>query len=363
MTPIASSALLSLSAVLLLSGLAKLMAPSSSRTIATTVDLPRPLQAPWVQNALPWFEIVLAVALALTSGPALVVSTAMAVCLFGFFTVMVHRGTRAPDPASCGCFGAFSRAAVSPRTVVRNLVFTLTALLALTLSLAGFEGPVLRLPVWGVVAGAIPALLVLVTLWSERSANPAGDSRDLAGVPPLPGAMRGDDAAASSGTAPAARGTGDHTPSPRTNGGHPGPQDEDDYERLTIPYAALTDTTGGTVTLRGLASTEARALFMVSTTCGSCTPVIERLAEIGGQIGPVRMHVVLAQDEEQEALPVELRESALTDARGEMPTLFQQYGNPWAVVLGADGLLAGGPVSGSGAVLEMLEELAERFAQ
>ena len=42
--------------------------------------------------------------------------------------------------------------------------------------------------------------------------------------------------------------------------------------------------------------------------------------------------------------------------------MFEHPGTPWVVVLGADGLLAGGPVAGTDAVLELLAELEERFA-
>lgn len=83
--------------------------------------------------------------------------------------------------------------------MVRNAAFTLTAALALALSAVAFHGPVLRLPWWGVTALAIPALLVLLTLWSERPAHGrAYDPYDVARVPPLPRTLREDgDAAAS----------------------------------------------------------------------------------------------------------------------------------------------------------------------
>ena len=166
MPAIATSALVSLAAVLLLSGAAKLLAPSTGRTILDTVPLPGALRAPWVQRALPWCEVLLAAALCVSAGPLLTVAAGLATVLFAAFAVVVHRGTRAPDPASCGCFGELSRAAVSRRTVVRNAAFTLTAALALVLTLTGFHGPALELPWWGAVAAGIPLALVLLTLWS-----------------------------------------------------------------------------------------------------------------------------------------------------------------------------------------------------
>ena len=47
--------------------------------------------------------------------------------------------------------------------------------------------------------------------------------------------------------------------------------------------------------------------------------------------------------------------------RGGFDVVFDGPGTPWAVVLGADGLLAGGPVEGVGPVTALLDELQERF--
>ncbi|RLZ03833.1 hypothetical protein CWC38_03740, partial [Kocuria tytonicola] len=131
--------------------------------------------------------------------------------------------------------------------------------------------------------------------------------------------------------------------------------------RLPIPWAVLRDASGATVTLRGLAATHARALVGVSSTCGWCAPVVERIVALSGSTGPVALHAVVPEPDELERIPGALREAALVDAHRDLVTVFERPGTPWAVVLGADGLLAGGPVSGSGPVIELLDELAERF--
>ena len=367
MPVIALSALVSLATVLLLSGAAKLAVPDTGRTILTTAPLPRALRAPWLQRALPWGEILLAACLLLGSGPFLLLSTFAATALFTVFTVVVLQGTRAPDPASCGCFGGLSRAPVSRRTVVRNAAFTLTAALALVLSAVVFHGPVLHLPWWGVTGLAIPVLLVLLILWSEQPARGgAGDPSDVARVPPLPRTLREDgDAAASPPVSPGTTAADAvATEGPATEPGGPQQADDEpqDYERLPIPYAGLTTADGQVVTLRGLSATRARALVTVSLTCGWCAPMIQRLTELGSHTGPVALHAVVAHEDEREQLPEALRGAALVDADQAAAIVFDRPGNPWAVVLGADGLLAGGPVAGSGAVLELLDELAERFA-
>ena len=73
------------------------------------------------------------------------------------------------------------------------------------------------------------------------------------------------------------------------------------------------------------------------------------------------LHAVVSGPDELERIPGVLREAALVDVHRDLVTVFERPGTPWAVVLGVDGLLAGGPVAGAGPVLELLEELAERF--
>lgn len=360
------STLASLAAVLLLSGITKLAAPASGRSLLGTAAVPAVLSAPWLTAVLPWAETALAAALLLTSGPWLSAAAAAAALLFAGFTVVVLRGTRAPDPASCGCFGVLSTAPVSWRTVVRNAAFTLTAVLALVLSLTGFHGPVLALPASVLAAAAVPVVLALVTLWSEGAGRSPAGAHDVARVPPLPAHLRGGGAAASSSPGAAEPGSAERG-SRAAPGSHPSPEsteertEELDYERLPIPWAGLQDAVGNAVTLRGLAATRARALVAVSSTCGWCAPVLDRLTALGDGAGPVALHAVVSQRQELERIPEVLRETALLDAHGDLSAVFEHPGTPWAVVLGADGLLAGGPAAGAGPVLELLEELAERF--
>ncbi len=406
---VSSSSLGSLALVLLISGVAKLVSPGTGPSPFTS--MPAPFAARWLQSALPWLELVVAIALVLASGVVLWAAASAAVALFAVFTAAVFRGARQPDPASCGCFGSLSRAPMSRRTVVRNLAFTLVAVLALLLvTVGGYDGPVLDLPWFVVVAVAVPAFLALVALWSERPDAPrTADPHSLAGIPPLAGSEY-DDAAASPApvlTASAAlhsatvtREAGEHpaaalsapgaasragvAPVPgvtiadravpgkgaapgavgttRPTSAPPAPKESDEYVRLPIPYAGLRDATGAAVTLRGLAGTSARALVHVSPGCGACTPVLDHLNGMPGHLGPVAVHAVVATVEDQSLLPSALRAACLMDTDDAVSAVFEYPGDPWVVVLGADGLLAGGPVAGTDAVLELLTELEERFA-
>ena len=293
MLALSVSTLASLAAVLLLSGVTKLASPTTGHTLLGTAAVPAALSAPWLAAVLPWAETALAAALLLTSGPWLSGAAAAAALLFAGFTLVVLRGTRAPDPASCGCFGALSTAPVSWRTVVRNAAFTVVAVLALVVSLAGFRGPVLDLPGSMIAAAAVPLVLVLVTVWSEGAGRSPGAAHDVARVPPLPAHLRGADAAAASSPRTAEPGAGadpGSSPRPETAGEQTA---ELDYERLPIPWAGLQDTDRAAVTLRGLAATRARALVAVSSTCGWCAPVLDRLAALGDGTGPVALHAFL----------------------------------------------------------------------
>ena len=217
----------------MVSGVGKLLSPGSGRRLLKHTA---PFATRWVAGPLPWVELALAGCLVLTSGPLLTGVSAAVMTLFAAFTALVARGTRAPDPASCGCFGALSTAPVSWRTVVRNALFALVAALALGLCLTGFHGPVLDLPGSVLAAAAVPVALVLVSVWSEGAGRSPGGPRDVARVPPLPAHLRDDAAASSSpGSAPSAQSTapGSYPPADAAAA------QELDYERLPIPWAGL----------------------------------------------------------------------------------------------------------------------------
>ncbi|CAL8897040.1 hypothetical protein KVA01_18440 [Kocuria varians] len=364
MAAIPLSLLASLAAILLVSGTTKLVAPDAGLRLVERLPLPAVLRGRTVRSALPWCEILVGLALVLTSGVLLWLACLVALALFAVFTAVVVRESRRADPASCGCFGELSRAPVSTRTVVRNTVFTMVAAVALlVVTVLQPREPVVPLPADVRAALVLPVLLLLVCLWAERPGTSRVDaSRDMSGVPPLPPATRHDDAAASSSrTAPTSTETG------RGHGGYGGAvadlpdEDPEDYARLPIPFTGLLDGHGEPVTLRALASTQARALFFVSPTCGSCAAVLDRMAAVGTQTGPVALHPVVTHDDAVAQIPEDLRPACLVDRDGATSSMFDQHGTPWVVVLGADGLLAGGPVSGSEAVLELLDELQDRF--
>lgn len=355
---IVASVLWSLALLLIASGVAKLLTSKTDESALNVMALPAMVNTRTVRTALPWVEILLALTLLLSSGIVLWAATAATVVLFVAFTVFVSIGVRQGDPASCGCFGSLSRAPMSWRTVVRNLVFVALAVFAFIVTSTGsYHGPALPVPWWTVVAATVPLLVIGVIVWTERgNSSPRGLSAGrLSNVPPLPEHLNSQ-RATSQPVASGAHGSGD---SPASTDDETG--DDDDYVRLPVPFVSAVDREGQRVSVRTMAQTQARALFYVSPGCGPCITVMEQLQELPASLGPVAIHTIVAHDSSLHELPESLRANALVDPDRSLASSFGMVSNPWAVVLGADGLLAGGPEAGSGAVSQLLDELVERF--
>lgn len=358
---IVASVLWSLALLLTASGVAKLLTRKTSESALNLMALPAMMNTRAVRTALPWIEILLALALLLSSGIVLWAATAATVVLFVAFTVFVSIGVRQGDPASCGCFGSLSRAPMSWRTVVRNLVFVALAAFAFIVTSTGsYHGPALPVPWWTVVAAAVPLLVIGVIVWTERgSSSTRGLSAGrLSGVPPLPERLAPQQGASSQPVASDPNGTDASTDMTRPDDE---PDEGDDYVRLPVPFVSAVDSEGQRVSVRTMAQTQARALFYVSPGCGPCVTVMERLQDLPATLGPVAIHTIVAHDSSLHELPESMRANALVDPDRFLASSFGMAANPWAVVLGADGLLAGGPEVGGPAVTQLLDELVERF--
>lgn len=353
---IVASVLWSLALLLLASGVAKVLTRKTDDSALNVMALPALVNTRAVRTALPWVEILLALALVLGSGSVLWAAAAATVLLFAAFTVLVSIGVRQGDPGSCGCFGSWSRAPMSWRTIVRNLVFvTLATLAFLAASTGSYPGPALPLPWWTVVAAAVPLLVIGVIVWAERATvTPQGVRADqLSALAPLPEHLSSRETISRASTAQVLD-SAVTTP--------PGDEavDADDV-RLPIPLVWAIDSQGQRVSLRIMAHTQARALFHVGAECDPCLTVIHRLRDIPEALGPVALHTVVSHEDVLRALPESLRPNALVDPDRSLASSLGMVSTPWAVVLGADGLLAGGPEAGGAAVGQLLDELLERF--
>jgi len=302
-----------LAAVLTVSGLAKAADPDGTADAITALRLPPALLALRVPRLLPWAEVALAAVLLLAPGPGYAAAAALTLALMVVYVVVVGRALRFPDPVSCACFGRLGTGTVSRVALARNLVLTGLAALALGDALTH--------------RAVLPRLRDLGgDGWLWLSMVAAGAL--VTGLIAAPGAA---------------------TPAP--------PSDED-YLRAPIPHATLVTLDGTPVTLRELARTRARLLVLVTLSCGSCLRVIDRLPGFAARTPELGTHVVIGTAEEAAQLPPGL--DPLLDPGAGLRELFEVR-TPAAVLLGADGRLAGGPVVGFDAVTELMAAIVARL--
>lgn len=306
--------------VLLLSGIAKYSDPEATRSAFVAMRVPAALSSPTAVRLLPVAEIALGVLLLVTWGRALAVTAAGVTVLFATYWVLVLLVLRRGEEVDCGCFGAAGDATVTSATLARNTVLLGLAVVA---TVFGAQG-----------SGAVPAL------------------RDLGG---------GDLAwllMAAAVTAAAVLVVGVRRGSTGTPGPVPVPGEQlADYERTPIPFAVLSNEDHETVTLRKLADERPQLLLQLSSSCASCHAVAAQVPAWIPRLGPVEVQLVFT--ETLEDLPPEVRPEGarlwFDVERGAYHAFASR--TPSAVLLGADGLLAGGPVAGSRDVAQFVDDI------
>lgn len=310
-----------LAVVLVASAVGKLRSPRSSAEAFRDLRVPAPLAGPAVVRALPWVEIALAGLLLLAGGWLGVLAALGALGLFAAYLGLVVRALGFEQPVDCACFGEFAPGRITRRTVLRNAWLLALSLLGAALSFDGLS-PVARLAAgsgsWAWLAGAAAAAVTTYLIEGHRPADQGAVVATTAG---------GDDL--------------------------------EDYIRTRTPAVPVTLADGSTTDLRQLSTQRAQLLLYVSETCGSCAEVIaaapgwrQRLPEID-----VRLLIAL----EPGASGLRSLEEPMTahDPERRVKESFGMSGSPSAVLLGADGLLAGGPVTGSPTIQEFVAEVAE----
>lgn len=313
-----------LAVVLVVSALGKLRDPSAAAAAFDALRVPPLLAAPWLRRALPWAEITLGVAVVALPRPFGVVASLAAVGLFAAYTWLVARALRSPEDVNCSCFGSLTSGRVTRWTLVRNVTLVAVAALAVVDSFEG-RAPVVRAVEpgsLGWVTGAAVVAWVVLTILHEPVAQP---DADVAGAESPASAEE------------------DH--------------DEDDYVRLPIPFAELTDASGATHQLRQLARQRAVLLVWLSLGCGSCQTILDRLPEWADRLGFVDVRPVFFRSDGVAARLPTFAEHHLLDPVGHAQEIFTTRGTPMAVLLGADGLVAGGPVLGVDAVTALVEDI------
>ncbi len=304
--------LLTLAVVLAVSAGAKLRAPVAFEDAFVSLRVPSWVPRRLTSRALPWVEAALGALLVVAPSALLVGAAGLVAALLATYTALIARALTFAEPVDCACFGALGSQAVGRVTLVRNLLLLVLAGVAVWVGLSG--GSVheavadLRGPDWWALAAALAAVATTVTIVGGRPA------------PTI------------------------------TSTGEP----ELDYERRPIPYGVLTMPDGTTTTLAELASTQARLLVVLNPHCGPCVRTAEKLDAWADRLAPgvgvVAVHPVPGLDLPHRTVP------AAVEPEHNVRRIFS-VGAPGAVLLGADGLMAGGPVAGAGDVERFVEEI------
>ena len=350
----ASSALMlvpvTLVLVLLVSAVAKLKARASTASAVRLLRVPGFLKPDWVAAVLPPAEIVLALAMLSPWLPLAQVAAGAALGLFAAYWVVIARAMTFDPRPSCGCFGQIGDQRVTAKTLWRNTVLLAGAAVFVWMTWAQsvtvfsfFADATSR--EWLLLLGA--AYLVLVAWFvfsppaqvrqrsSRRRQGQAADDHDRAA-----------DVAA--------------TADPATTVSA-GPA-EDEYVRVPIPDAILLDPERDPHTLLQLTAQEPVLLVFITCGCPSTYESWRRLPGWAQRLPQVR--VLGVETYRLGALDIDgVRERLFYDPASKAFQALQMPGTSSAILLGADGLVAGGPVLGNDKIEEFVAEIEEALAE
>ncbi len=314
-----------LATVLAVSGWSKTTAVASTESVLRLLKLPNALQQRWVAQALPWGELALAVLVVLApAGPVAQVAAALTLLLMLAYWAIVARAMTFDPRPTCGCFGEIGDQRITGRTLARNSVLVALGVAHLVWTLAGHSvlgtltdgtGPV----AW--VGGA--AVAALVTWFVSGRPAPAPHRHE----------------APTDAVAP----------------------EELEYVRRPIPPALLTDPFGRNHTLFELARERAQLLIVANCYCGTTATALRAWPDQRARLPEIDVRFVFSGVAPQAVADGTDITSVWTDHGGVAAQLLGLSGSPAAVLLGTDGLLAGGPVTGNDELEELVEEIAWAF--
>ncbi|GAA3635297.1 hypothetical protein GCM10022200_18260 [Microbacterium awajiense] len=311
-----------LAGVLVWSGIAKLRHPDDLSGWAE-LGVPKVFRRTWLLRLHPWGELALAVALVLLGGWLGLAAALVALVLMVAYLVLVARAVSAASDSSCACFG--DRKPVTRATVTRNawlvaLAVGVAAVIWATPLLGGAVVVAASEP-WWIVALAVAAVTVALVLWPEPTAEESEE-------PAAP--------------APAAA----------------DPLD-DEYVRLRTPAVPVSLADGTVVNLRTLAMSKPILLLALSETCGACASVNARVDDWRALLPEVDVRRLLTTDPATTTWADTDEPQSLHDPQGYVRGSIEDWGTPSAVLLGADGLLAGGPVTGANDISQFVADIYE----
>lgn len=319
-----------LAGVLGLSASTKVGKGESLRSIIANLRLPAWVLPSWLARAIPGLELVLAVGLLSPWVPVFTAAATATLVLVLVYWALIARGLTITPRPSCGCFGEVDQP-ISGRTLLRNTLLVVAAGGALALAGSGRS-------VWTVAAQAT-----------------AGDWWWLAGAV-LAGAVAVLVLGASGATASDAADAGPSRAPERTAAAVAPTEDDADYVRVPTPELLLHDRESGPVTLLELSRTRAQLLVFVNCYCASTKDVVADLPGWQDRLPLVDVRMVFSVPIVEKFVPT-TPPRTLVDHRGIAWRALELAGSPNAVLLGVDGYLAGGPVSGPDDVRAFIDEV------
>ncbi len=335
-------------AVLAWSGTVKARDPQSVAAAMMQLRVPDRLAGRTMRRLLPWGELLLAAVLVLAHGALLLLAWTATLVLFLVYLALVARAARQPESVSCNCFGS-TAAPVTTWTVARNVLLATGAAVGWTCAVVntvggGSEYAGLRADAW--LAISIVSLIgaTAFVLGVDLGNAARGESRP--GVPTV--------------TRPvlhAGRAADEWTEQSEAEGV------ETEYVRQPIPAAVVEVALGEQRLLAELANNAAVVLVYLSATCSPCLEIAEKLPQWAERLQALDFVVVAYNQNELALLASRVPGRAVTDVAGSVQTALRMNAVPSAAILGADGRLAGGPVTGTEDIDHMMQELLEQFAE
>jgi hypothetical protein len=250
-------------------------------------------------------------------------AAAAAMGLLALFSAAIVRVVRRGEAPDCGCFGRLHSAPVGHATLIRNALLGGVAAVVLARGPGG-TGPLS----WTAIAIGAAAGVALLVGWVvvellRRNGRQLARIDVLEQVLNVAGIKIPGEALVAVG-APA-------------------------------PRFALADLDGRQVTSRDLLVPGHRLILLfASPSCGPCRVALRRLADRDS--GPTVAVVGEGTADAWRALPAELRPAeVLLQVDRELADLFGAEATPAAVVIAADGTLAGAPVLGAAAVCALVD--------
>lgn len=362
-------ATLALASILVIAAVGKLRGDDAdTREEWDELGVPAALNRRWLRSIHPIAELAVVI-LALLPGPASLAGALGMVALTTAYLVLIVAAWRRPEPVACTCFGSAWRSEITGRTVVRNALLVTLGVCALLAVVIGRGSPwdAMLDPSGAVVNAPLAAAMGLLALAAGWFSAP-GSASTPASVVEQSSANDRPRTATRHSRLPAGQGTasavGPTAPTGETAGAIDEELEEEDYLRTLTPRAPVVEADGSRSDLVTLSARGAVLLIFASYGCGPCRQIVDDLGSIRERLPMLDVRVISSLAPKQlDKVPDEWRSGALYDEDGLAAIMLQVSGTPAAVLLGADGMLAGGPALGLAAVLEMIDEMEIALAQ